>query len=109
MSIQLSGVNQSRFVINPGKQLLARGFQAQLGRLAVEVNQRRPVRHDFGAQVLEDLQAINMVGVVMRDQHVRDGQRRDFFDLCHQPRGQRRRTQGVNQHHPRRGNDKTRV
>jgi hypothetical protein len=52
--------------------------------------------------VREHLQAVDVVGVVVGEDEVRDLLRRDLADLGQQALGQRRRTQGVDHHHARR-------
>jgi len=57
------------------------------------------VRPDFGAQRLEYLQAVEMVGVVVADDHPPDRLPGDLADQADEFLGQRRRGQRVEHHH----------
>ncbi|MNT10149.1 hypothetical protein D3C72_1449640 [compost metagenome] len=95
--------------IDPWRQLGARGRQTQRGRFGVDVLSRQAVGNDLGAQRLEDLQAIDVVSVVMRQQHRADGFVRDLPDFLHQRLGQCGRAQRIDHHHAVLRDDETSI
>ena len=93
------GFEQTGLVVHPGKQ----GFLAlgqSVGRaFAAGLAFGHPVRPDFRAQRLEHLQAVEMVGMIVTDDHALDRLFGDLADFGHQSFGQWRRGQRVEHHH----------
>ena len=57
------------------------------------------MRHDARTSILENLQPINVIGVIVRDHHRVDWCRGDFANLNQQTPRQLGRTQGIDQDH----------
>ena len=96
------GRHQARLFVDPREQLFAAGLQAQLRGVGVQVGQTGALRDDGRPQGLEGLQAVDMVGVVMRDDHVADRLRRHLADRGDQLLGQGGRAERIDHHHARR-------
>ena len=94
------GRHQARVLVDPGRQFLAAGLQAQPRGVGVQVGLAATVRGDGDAGRLEGLQAVDVVGVVVGDDDVADRLRRDAADGLDEFLRQRRRTERVDHHHP---------
>ena len=95
--------------IDPGRQIPSRRIQALLRCVRMQVLARRSVGKDARTLRLEGLQAVDMVGMVMGDDHMRHRLRRDLADFGDQCLGQGRRAQCVDDDDPRIGDDEAGV
>jgi hypothetical protein len=66
------GRHQLRLLVDPGGELLAAGAQALHGSIGVQVVQRGTVGRHRGPELAQGLQAVDVVGVVVRDDDMPD-------------------------------------
>ena len=103
------GGHQTGVFVDPGEEFFPARHQPSLSSFGVEVLVPLVARNDGGAQALKDLQAVDVVGVVVRDDHIAHGLRRHLANAGQKFLRQRRRPQCVDDHHPCRGDDETGV
>jgi len=103
------GRDERHALVDPWKEVLRALRAPALGLAPFEVGARGLMRPDIGARGLERLQAVEVVGVIVREDHAAHGLARDARDGAAKRRSQRRRAERVDHHHPRPRHHESRV
>ena len=103
------GRHHARVLVDPRRQFFARSLKSQLRCFGIDVLPCMRIGDDFCAQCLKHLQPVDMVCVIVSQQHMTDRLGCDGFDLLHQLLSQRGRAQCINHHHAIAGDNKSRV
>ena len=93
------GAHEAGVLVDPRRELLPARLEAPLRRVGVQILAPVALREDRRSSSLEGLQAVDVIGVVVRDDHIADRLRRQAPDRFDQLLRERRGPQCVDHDH----------